>query len=58
MSLKLKERDILLTHSALDHIKMWSDTIILELIGSLKILNYVPKERKKNSAKNEPSFVT
>ena len=39
-----------LTHSALDHIKMHSDTIILQL-GFLKILNYVPKEREKFSAK-------
>ena len=36
---------------------MWSDTIILEL-GFFFILNYVPKEREKYSAKNEPSFVT
>ena len=27
-------------------------------LGFLKILNYVPKEREKFSAKNEPSFVT
>ena len=36
-----------LTHSPLDHIKMWSDTIILDLIGFLKILNYVPIKRKR-----------
>ena len=28
------------------------------LLDFQKILNYVPKERKKKSAKNEPSFVT
>ena len=27
-------------------------------VGFLKILNYVPKEREKFSAENEPSFVT
>ena len=27
-------------------------------LGFLKILNYVPKEREKYTAKNEPSFVT
>ena len=27
-------------------------------LGFLKILNYVPKERVKYTAKNEPSFVT
>ena len=35
----------LLTHSALDHIKMHSDTIIFLIRFSKKILNYVPKEK-------------
>ena len=47
-----------LTHSALDHIKMWSDAIILDYLCFLKIVNYVPKERETFSAKNEPSFVS
>ena len=43
------KRGFVLTHSALDHIKMWSDAIIL--LGFLKILNYVPKDRENFSAK-------
>ena len=54
--------ELSLTHSALDHIKMRSDMYNNSWLGFLKILNYmymyVPKEREKNSAKNEPSFVT
>ena len=42
-------------HWVLDHIKMWSGTITLDK-GFIKILNYVPKEREKHTAKNEPSF--
>ena len=41
-----------LTHWALDHIKMWSGTITLNRFS--KILSYVPKEREKYTAKNEP----
>ena len=36
---------------------MWSGTVTLDL-DFLKILNYVPKEGEKYTAKNEPSFVT
>ena len=42
---KTKKRNSDLTHSALDHIKMHSDTII-SWSGFLKILNYGPKERR------------
>ena len=44
-------------HWALDHIKnvVWYNN---SWLGFLKILNYVPKESEKYTAKNEPSFVT
>ena len=46
-----------------DHILMWSSAQWVvwykySWLGFLKILNYVPKEREKYTAKNKPSFAT